>query len=319
MYDVIIVGGGIAGLSAAINAASEGLKTCIIDGQTRFGGQAGTSTLIENFIGFPQGISGDDLIKHTLTQAAKFGVEFFAPFNVINIQKDYVASVFSVWSDENELLTGKTVVLATGVVYRADHIKNLSRFVNFGVYYQSPSVRQKYTDKNICVVGGANSAGQAACFLAGNKDCNITLIIRGNALEDKMSYYLCDRLKNLKNIDVRTNCTITECNGYECLESLKVEATVPAKDIYSKATILCDRLFVLIGATPKTQWLKDLVKLDDKNFVVAGNLGYVTQTLTSGLFAAGDIVSGSIKRVSSAAGSGASCIPDIHNYLKTLK
>lgn len=312
-YDVIIIGGGVAGLSAAITASSEGLKTAVLDGQTRFGGQAGTSTLIENFIGFPNGISGDELIKRSLTQCVKFGVDFFAPFNVVSFVNDN--NLFSVISDEGETLYAKSIILATGVVYRADSIKNLSRFVNYGVYYQSPDIRSVYKHENICIIGGANSAGQAAMYLSECKDCSITLIVRGHHLEDKMSAYLCNRIEGCKNITILNETEVVSCVGHDSLTGLFI------KNINqdNERLIDCDRLFVLIGAKPKTKWLlNSFIDLDDNGYILTGDDSELNcMTSSPGIFAAGDIVSGTNKRVTSAVASGANCISDIHKYLST--
>lgn len=329
-YDLIIIGGGPAGLSAAVNAASEGLSTLICDSQTRFGGQAGTSTLIENLLGFPEGITGDELTKRSLTQAAKFGVEFKAPFNVCDITK--IKDGWKISSDEEESVTTKVILLANGVTYRADGVKNVSRFAGLGVSYSSPSLSVKYDRQNVCVVGGANSAGQAAVHLAGCTHCKVTLIIRGNSIEDRMSTYLIDKIKKLPNIEVLTGTVVDECKGYSELESITVkEVKKPGTEtgLEELREVKCDKLFILIGAKPKTHWLKGIVPLDENGFILTdgkaatttewsrfheNRIPFYTETVP-GIFVAGDIRSGSIKRVVAAAGEGGRAVSDIHSYL----
>lgn len=326
-FDLLIVGGGPAGLSAAVNAASEGLRTVICDSQTRFGGQAGTSTLIENLLGFPEGITGDDLTKRSLTQAAKFGVEFKAPFNVSNIEK--IEDGWRVESDEEDVITAKVILLANGVTYRADGVKNVSRFAGLGVSYSSPSLSVKYDHTHVCVIGGANSAGQAAVHLAGCKDCKVTVIVRGHSMDDKMSAYLVNKIKKLPNIEVLTSAVVDECKGYSELESIDVSIRPDVSRPAELRTIKCGKLFVLIGAKPKTHWLKGIVPLDENGFIKTDGdavetpewKGYkvdrrpfYTETIP-GIFVAGDIRSGSIKRVVAAAGEGGRAVSDIHSYL----
>lgn len=320
-YDLIIVGSGPSGLSAAINAASEGLKTIILECKMCFGGQAGTSTLIENYLGFPQGVTGRQLTDLAVTQAAKFDVEFRAPFLAIKLTQ--VGRCWQIMSDEGDIVEGKAVLITGGIQYKGLQAKNLSRFVGCGVSYGSPSLSENFTGKTVSIVGGANSAGQAALFLAKCSECQVNLIVRGAGLEDKMSTYLITRIAKQANIKLYTHTVVSEAEGHERLEEIKLDYT---GDLPSTQTIHSDRLFVLIGAKPKTLWLDGIVNLDDSGFILTGSQATniiinprFFETSASGVFTAGDIRAGSVKRVAAAIGEGSMAVNDIHNYLSNNK
>lgn len=313
-YDLIICGSGPSGLSAAINAASEGLNVVILESRMCFGGQAGTSTLIENYLGFPDGVTGRQLTDFAMTQAAKFNTEFKAPFTAVTLEQS--GKCWKVISDDGEEVEAKAVLIASGISYKPLTAKNVARFVGCGVSYGSPSLSENYSGKTISIVGGANSAGQAALYLAKCKECHVNLVVRGHGLEDKMSTYLIDRIKKQENIDVFTNTTVEEAVGHDCLEEIILSQSNVPKTFHS------DKLFILIGAKPKTGWLKGKLKLDTNGFILTG---YDAQQLdynfmaADGVFAAGDIRAGSVKRVAAAIGEGSMAINDIHKYLSSNK
>jgi thioredoxin reductase (NADPH) len=309
VYDLAIIGGGPAGISAAVCAASEGLKTVIIDNSPKgFGGQAGTSSLIENFFGFPEGVTGSELTQRGIAQAAKFNVHFKAPFNVAKVER--CDNLFHL-SDDDDILTSKTVLLAMGISYKLHDAINLSRFTGNGVSYGSPSLSENYDGKTIGIVGGANSAGQAAVYLASCMHCKVKLIIRSGSISDKMSSYLVAKVLSLPNIEILTDTDLIEARGGEVLEEVIISQG------YQINPLKLDKLFILIGAKAKTAWLKSLVQVDDSGLIRTGNGGRQMQAMP-GIFAAGDIRSGSVKRVAAAVGEGARAVNDIHAYLASM-
>lgn len=314
-YDLAVIGSGAAGLSAAMNASSEKLKTVVVEKQQRLGGQAGSSSLIENFLGFPNGISGAELISRAVQQTYKFGAEFRCPYYVNNLIKE--KDCWTLINDDEEEIQTKVVLLATGVEYIYLQALNLARFIGCGVSYGSPSLSENFSQMNICVVGGANSAGQAAAYLAKSTGCNVKLLIRGESIEDKMSYYLIEKISKCPNVEVLTNTSVIETHGSLELERIVINCNG------IKQELSCNRLFVLIGAKPKTAWLKQWVKLDKNGFILTGeNLdgeNLLPTQACDGIFAAGDIVSDSVKRVAGAVGNGAMAINFIHRYLSKFK
>lgn len=310
MYDLAIVGSGPAALSGAINAASEGIKTVVLESGLELGGQASHSSLLENVFGFPEGITGRELISKALAQASKFKVDFLAPFAVNSIQR--VGNYFNVWNDFSENIEAKSVLLAMGVSYKTLNIPNLARYIGYGVSYGSPSLSEDYTSKHLAVIGGANSAGQAAYYLSTCKNCTVTLIIRGKSIADKMSEYLIDKLKTMSNVLVMTETEVIGVRGKEKLEAININ-----QGVYPDNIVPCNRLFVLIGAVPRTHWLEACqCTLDQRGFVVTDN-NLVTSI--PGVYAAGDVRSQSVKRVQSAAGEGAVAVSQIHQYLSSFK
>lgn len=308
-YDLAVIGGGIAGLSASINAASEGLSTVILDGATQFGGQAGTASLIENLVGFPKGISGKDLTSLSIEQADKFGVEFKSPFFVNHLERNN--GLWFLRSDDYETIQSKTVLLSMGVTYKSLEVNNLSRFSGVGLSYGSPSLSENFVKKTVVVVGGANSAGQAAVYLSGCKDCHVHLVVRSGSIEDKMSSYLSERVKTIPNITIWTNTEVIKGEGSLNLQSV----TLCTED--GQKSVDCDRMFVLIGAKPKTSWLKEIYPdiLDENGFVLTDK----DLMVMPGMYAAGDIRAESVKRVGSALGEGSRTVNGIHRHLQMLK
>ncbi|MBC7919987.1 MAG: FAD-dependent oxidoreductase [Ferruginibacter sp.] len=324
MYDVVIVGAGPAGLAAAVYGASEGLKTLLVEKRAP-GGQAGTSSRIENYLGFPTGISGAELSRRAITQAVRFGTEFLSPQEVadIRIQDGYKILTLA---DGNEIKT-QSVVITTGVDYRKLDAKGVDDFTGAGVYYgaantEAPSCK----DKDVYVVGGGNSAGQAAMYLS-NYARNVYIVIRRDALSYTMSQYLIDQIHGTPAIQVLPCAEVVEARGVERLECLVIEE-VNTKE---RKTVAADSLFIFIGAKPITEWLKlDIIK-DKRGFIETGrNLlpyegfrktwhldrePYLLETCAPGVFAAGDVRSGAMTRVASAVGEGALAISLVHKYL----
>jgi len=326
--DLVIIGGGPAGLSAAINAASEGIKTTMCDAQPQFGGQAGTSSLIENLMGFPEGISGKELAMKSIQQASKFDVDFRAPFNAVNLTRS--KNGWTVTDDDGEQISCKTVLLSMGVSYRSLNAKNVARFIgNGGISYGSPSITDSYSGKTVGVVGGANSAGQAAVYLGQCSECQVKLIIRSGSITDKMSTYLCNKIASMPNIEVIVDSEISEAKGVSCLSGVSLKQ----KDGYRE--IEMERLFILIGAKPKTNWLKGIVPMDAFGFICTGESSYKKLAETGeedifegrlplyteclpGIFVAGDVRVNSVKRVAAALGEGSRAVNDVHQYLSIV-
>lgn len=323
MYDTIIIGGGPSGLSAAVNAASEGLKTLVMDSEQQFGGQAGTSTLIENYAGFASGVTGKALTSAMIDQARKFKAELQAPVRVCGIRRDNRNKSLTVLDDEGNEYTGKTVVLACGVQYRRIQAQGVTDYLGHGISYGSPSLGSNYSNKSIYVIGGANSAGQAVLHLSECDNCTVHLLIRGDDIHAKMSQYLVDRILARENIFVHTSSELETAEGSENLEAVSVRDS--NGDIWRGGA---DNIFILVGATPKIHWLTASVERDKHGFVLTGNnvdvdvfqsryhrlpLGH--EASLCGLFIAGDVRSGSVKRCASAVGEGSVTIAEIHQYL----
>ena len=319
-YDVTVVGAGPSGLAAAVYAASEGLRTLVIERQT-IGGQAGSSSLIRNYLGFPRGITGADLATRAQQQAWVFGATFIHMCQAEQLRRDgdrlYLAT-----SSCAEIATG-AVVLAMGVNYRRLGIPTLDELVGRGVFYgASASEAERFTGRSVFVVGGGNSAGQAAAHLAAHAR-KVTILVRRTTLAETMSRYLIDEIEDQPNIEVRYETEIVGGSGEGALESLTlrdsgrgVTETVPA-----------DAVFILIGAQPHTTWLPDLVSRDRYGFVVTGSATdvwrltrtpFMFESSMPGVFAVGDVRSNSVKRVASAAGEGSVAIQQVHQYLQQL-
>jgi thioredoxin reductase (NADPH) len=322
-FDLAIIGGGPAGLSAAINAASEGIKTVVLDKAPRFGGQAGHSSLIENYLGFPEGISGEELTRRSVQQAAKMGTQFINPFQVEYLQK--VTGGFDIHSNRT-LVNAKSVLITAGLEWKTLDALNIGRFMGMGVEYGSPKLLEDFTGKTIAIVGGANSAGQAAMFLQSCPNCKVILIIRNEKKTGTMSYYLSKRIFHCPNITILNESEVKMCMGDIKLHSILVEN----KGLSKKYSV--DKMYVLMGAEPHTGWLKSSdVHMNQEGFVHTGfqiwngidsdHDGKALQYETSinGIFAAGDIRAGAVRRVSNAVGEGASAVNDIHKYLQSLK
>ncbi len=328
IYDLLIIGGGPAGLSAAVNAASEGLKTLLMEADPQYGGQAGTSTLIENYAGFANGITGEALTHAMIEQATKFKTELIAPASACGIIK--AKNGLEVCDDTGECFKTQAVLLANGVKYRRLVAPGLSSYLHRGVSYGSPSLAADYTDKVIYIVGGANSAGQAALHVASCDGCSVHLLIRGSSITEKMSQYLVERIERKDNIYVHTNAELRGVGGNE--QSMNNVSVMENGDAWVGGA---DQIFILIGAVPRTSWLPDAIERDKYGFIVTGSAlseknrfqfeldchrqPYSHETSMQGVFAAGDIRSGSVKRCASAVGEGSVIVPEIHEYLSFIE
>ncbi len=324
-YDLVVVGGGPAGLAAAVYAASEGLSTIILE-KTAPGGQAGTSAWIENYLGFPEGLSGDDLARRAVSQAKKFGVEIVSPATAVGLAAK--GRYRSVRLEDGKEIGSQTVLIATGVEYRRLNVPGEDRLYGRGVYYGSATSEAILCrDEEVAVVGGANSAGQAALHLARYAK-KVTMIVRGADLKDTMSDYLLDRIQKAENIDVQTGLEIEEACGEEHLTAVRVRC---GKEIW---TLPVDGLFVFIGAEPHTEWLEETLARDEEGFVLTGVAArdardgkcrwrlkrppMTLETCMPGVFAAGDVRAGSLKRVASAVGQGGTAVSLAHEYLRGI-
>ena len=324
LYDVVIVGAGPAGLAAAVYGGSEGFKTLLIEMKAP-GGQAGTSSRIDNYLGFPSGLSGADLTRRAVTQAARFGVEILSPCQVvdINIKDNY--KILSL-SNGPEIKT-HTIILSTGVDYKTLDIKGITDLTGAGVYYGSSTTEaHSCKDKNVFIVGGGNSAGQAAMYLSGFAK-NVFIVIRKNSLDSTMSRYLIDQINKTNNISVITNSIIIEAIGKNRLECITLENIETGEQKTSEA----GALFIFIGARPVTDWIKLDIFKDSKGFIETGRdlfkyenfkkiwklerEPYLLETCIPGIFSAGDVRADAMNRVASAVGEGAMAIKLVHEYL----
>ena len=307
--DLLAVGAGPTGLGAAVYAASEGMRTVLLD-EVAAGGQAGTSLRIENYLGFPAGISGSELAERAVVQAKKFGVLLRVPSAATDLHDK--GAQYAVELDDGTLLTAKTVLIATGARYRRLDVPRLGEFEGTSIYYAATlQEAQVCRDDSVAVVGGGNSAGQAALFLTEHVP-QVHLLVRGDDLTADMSRYLADRIVRAPRIQVDLHTEVRELLGSRTLEALVVEDNKTGE----RRRIQARALFVFIGAVPHTGWLAGRVRLDEDGFIVTGEddpafeqtVGrkpFVLETSLPGVFAAGDVRSGSIKRVAAAVGEGA--------------
>ena len=322
VYDVAIVGAGPAGLAAAVYAASEGLSVAVFD-QRAPGGQAGASSRIENYLGFPTGISGQALAARAYQQALKFGAHLAIPSKVDCVMAGWAGGVpqqgraqFTLTLTDGQQVRARTVVVASGAAYRKPKVRDLERYEGRGVYYWASQIEGKLTrDQDVVLIGGGNSAGQAVVFLAGFAR-KVHMLIRGADLHASMSRYLIDRIAGLSNVQVCHGCTLEGLSGddmgMDCVEIRRGGST----DIEKLPT---RHLFLFIGADPKTDWLvRSDVRLDTSGFVLTGEAvgGLGLSTSIPGIFAIGDVRSASVKRVASAVGDGAAVVSQIHAFLQ---
>ena len=321
LCDVVIVGGGPAGLAAALYGASEGLDTQAVDA-IAFGGQASTSSRIENYLGFPAGVSGSELAARAILQAKKFGARLVVPARAIGLAREN--NHFTIELDNGDVVNGRTMIVATGAQYRKLDVPDLERYEGVGVYYAATQAESKMCeDDPVLVIGGGNSAGQAALFLSRYaRSCR--LMIRGGDLGKSMSRYLIDELDRHPQIELMTHSQVVALQGEHALEAVVVEDTRTGerRELDAKA------LFVFIGAEPHTAWLDGNVAMDEHGFLLTGRdlrdeqlTGYAgdrplfLETSQPGMFAVGDVHSGSIKRVASAVGEGSMAIRLVHQRL----
>ena len=314
LYDVVVVGAGPSGLAAAVYAASEGLTTLVIDGIAP-GGQAGTSSKIENYLGFPTGISGQELANRAQVQAQKFGARMAVSRNVIALVCD--AGVHRITLEGGVMVQSRAIVIATGARYRKLDVDNYARFEGQAIHYAATAMEASLCPgQEIAVIGGGNSAGQAAIFLSAAAS-HVHLLIRGPSLSSTMSDYLVQRIAHSSKITLHAETEIERLQGGSVLESVTWRNRVTGVT----ETHAIRNIFVMIGAAPNTDWLRGSLALDGKGFVLTGSAAHVEHdsryaTSCAGIYAVGDVRFDSVKRVASAVGEGSIVISDIHRYLR---
>ena len=323
-YDLIVVGGGPAGLGAAVYGASEGLRTLLVERKAT-GGQAGQSSRIENYLGFPDGVSGAQLADRARRQATKFGAEILTTRDVTGLT--FHGSARAVCFGDGTRVAADTVIVATGVSYRELAAPGAAGLTGRGVYYGSASTEAgNCTGRDVFIVGGANSAGQAAVFFSRTAK-SVTLVVRGDGLERSMSYYLIEQLHGLDNVSVRTCSVVEEVRGDGHLESLTIRHTASG----AVEELEASHVFVFIGAQPRTDWLAGVLQRDPAGFLLTGpdlvldgrppagwpleRDPWLLEASVPGVFVAGDVRSDSVKRVASAVGEGAMAVTLAHRYL----
>ncbi len=323
LYDLIVVGAGPAGLAAAVYGASEGLRTLVLD-STAPGGQAGSSMRIENYLGFPTGITGSELADRAILQANKFGARLSVSTPVSSLMFDKTYPVLRL--DDDETVTTKCLLIATGVEYRRLNAERCEQFEGRGVFYAAThNEAQIYKGAQVVLVGGGNSAGQAAVFLSQHAS-RVLLVIRGDDLYKHMSSYLAKRIEQTPNIELLSNSTVQRMNGDGHLNSIEIVNSKTGE----KRTVETPAVFSFIGAVPRTDWLPPEIERDGKGFIRTGpslaqsphwtgkRQPFLLETSRAGVFAAGDVRSDSVKRVASAVGEGAMAVQFVHEYLKEM-
>jgi thioredoxin reductase (NADPH) len=322
-YDLAIVGGGPAGLASAVYGGSEGLRTVLIEKEAP-GGQAGTSSRIENYLGFPVGLSGADLARRAVAQATRFGVEILAPQEVTGLRIEGPYKHLTL-SDGSEL-SCHVVMLSMGVSWNLLPAAGAERFTGAGIYYGAAMTEAMHAKgETVYLVGAGNSAGQAAMFFKDHAE-KVVMLVRGNSLGAKMSSYLVDRIEATATIEVRLNTEITDCHGSDRLEALELlDRTTGATE-----RVAASNLFVFLGAAPRTDWLKNVIACDPSGFILTGpdvaranglanwpleRVPYLLETSVPGVFASGDARRDSVKRVASAVGEGSVAVHFMHQFL----
>ena len=326
-YDLLIVGAGPAGLAAAVYGASEGLRTVMIEREAP-GGQAGLSSRIENYLGFPSGLSGSDLTRRAVTQATRFGVEILAPQEAKALRIDGPYRIIKLADDAE--LSCHAMLVATGVQWRKLDVPGMDRLHGAGVYYGAAMTEAiACKDEDVYVIGGANSAGQAAMGFARYAK-RVIMLVRGDSLEKSMSQYLIDQIKQTPNIQVEVNTSVIAVSGEERLETITTHCSTTGDEQILPAS----SLFIFIGAVPKTDWLGDAVVRDERGFILTGQevirdgkrpKGWaldrdpgLLETSVPGVFAVGDVRRNSVKRVASSVGEGSVAISFVHQYLSKV-
>ncbi|WP_299363624.1 cyclic nucleotide-binding domain-containing thioredoxin-disulfide reductase [Winogradskyella sp.] len=327
VFDLLVIGAGPAGLAASVYAASEGLSVVTIDSNAP-GGQAGKSSKIENYLGFPTGISGTDLANKAYVQAQKFGCNISIPHKAERVEHN--GDYYTLYASNNKVIKSRAIIAATGANYRQLPIANIEQYEGSGVYYSATGMNASSCKNELVgVVGGGNSAGQAALFLADHAK-EVHVIIRGNDLGAKMSDYLVQRIEASDNTFVHKQAQVTELNGEHHLKSVVLTSADG-----TKTPMNITNLFTFIGAKPCTEWLKGLIDTDERGFIHTGAMvnpenllqcpiyrrekPQSLETNIPGFFAVGDVRKGSVKRVASAVGEGSMAVSQVHQYLANLK
>jgi thioredoxin reductase (NADPH) len=324
-YDLVVVGGGPAGLGAAVYGASEGLRTVLVERKAT-GGQAGQSSRIENYLGFPDGVSGSQLTDRARRQAQKFGAEVLTARDVVAMEARGSARVITF--DDGSEIAAHSIVLATGVAYRALEAEGVAELAGRGVFYGSAATEApECSGEDVYIVGGANSAGQAAVFFSRYAK-NVTILVRGTSLQASMSHYLIAQLDQIDNVHVRTRTTVVKAHGDAHLEQI----TLCDQETGETETVATGHMFVFIGAAPRTEWLDETLVRDGHGFVRTGpdlvkegvrppgwsldRDPHYLESSIPGVFVAGDVRAQSVKRVASAVGEGAMAVTLVHRYLE---
>jgi thioredoxin reductase (NADPH) len=321
-YDLVVAGAGMAGLAAAVYGASEGLNTLVLEPDAP-GGQAGSSSKIENYLGFPRGVSGERLARNAWDQARRFGAEFITQ-RAAGIRRDGQYRQVCLAGGRN--ISCRVCLIAVGVCYRRIQVPGIERLTGAGVYYgASLAEAQSCKGESVCVVGGANSAGQAAMHFSHVAE-HVTMMVRSGSLESGMSKYLIDQIASTSNITVETNTEIVEAIGEKRLESLRIRGA-KGEELRPASSV-----FLFIGAAPQTEWLPETILRDPNGFVLSGpdlrlangdmarkwqedREPYLLETSMPGVFVAGDVRHGSVKRAASAVGEGSIAVQFMHQYL----
>jgi thioredoxin reductase (NADPH) len=326
-YDLVVVGAGPAGLAAAVYGASEGLRTLVVEKQAP-GGQAGMSSRIENYLGFPGGVSGGERARRSVSQARRFGVEVLAAQEAIGFSDDGPSKTVKL-GDGSEVKC-RALLIATGVSYRQLQAEGIERFTGAGVYYGAAMTEgESVRNQDVYIVGGANSAGQAAMYFSGFAR-TVTMLVRGESLSSSMSRYLIDQIEGTDKIRVRTGTEVVEGHGDTRLEKL----VIASDDGRTRETVSAAALFIFIGAVPHTDWLGDSVARDERGFILSGpdavrngalapfqlqgRSPFLLETSSPGVFVAGDVRQGSVKRVASAVGEGSMAVMYVHRYFSRV-
>ena len=326
-YDLVIVGGGPAGLAAAVYGASEGLRTVMLE-RGAPGGQAGLSSRIENYLGFPSGLSGNDLARRAVAQARRFGVEILAPQEAMSVRVDGPYRFVKLTNGSE--ISCHALMIATGVQWRKLDVPGADRLLDAGVYYGAASTEaMSCKDEDVYVVGGANSAGQAAMNFS-RFARRVIMLVRGDSLAATMSQYLIDQIKDTPNIQIEFGTSVKEVHGAERLEAITIVCGASGKT----DTVPAKALFIFIGAMPRTGWLDGVVERDELGFILAGRDlirkgqkprgwaldrdPWLMETSVPGIFAVGDVRHGSVKRVASGVGEGSIAVQFIHQYLRQV-
>jgi thioredoxin reductase (NADPH) len=316
-YDLVIVGGGPAGLAAAVYGASEGLKTVLVEREAP-GGQAGQSSRIENYLGFPAGLSGSDLARRATDQARRLGAELLTVQDAVGLRAEGAGRIVELSGGSN--LSANCVLVASGVSYRQMTVPGFERLTGKGIYYGAALTEAKSCqDQHVVIIGAANSAGQAAVFFSRFAG-QVTMLVRGPSLEKSMSHYLIEQIAGLPNIEVRTGAQAIAAEGDEHIRALRI------RDADGEREESVDAAFVFIGAAPRTEWLEGVVARDEHGFILAGldarpagwplkRDPFLLETSVPGVFVAGDVRARSMKRVASAVGEGSMSVSLVHEYL----
>jgi len=323
-YDLAIIGGGPAGLAAAVYGASEGLSTVLLEREAP-GGQAGTSSRIENYLGFPKGVSGSDLARRAIAQATRLGAELITPAEVAGVTIGHTVKTIAL-TDQTELKC-RALVIASGMTVRKLDVPGYARFEGAGVYYGAAATEAAtYRDRHIFVIGGANSAGQAAVMFS-KTSSKVTMVVRSESLEERMSQYLVEQIAAIENIEVLTGTRVVDVEGSTTVESIRLRKVAAG----SEETRPASALFIFVGAVPHSSFLKGTVAMNKRGFIYTGSDvttftkawtlkrdPFPLETSVPGVFAAGDIREGAVRRVASAVGEGSIAVTLVHRYLDTV-